>query len=167
MSLPRRALVRLFALSICAAMLAFGAPPQKRKRTMSPASPIDERRLQAFLATSAKYNTAPVPTPLSRATAVAFVNTRANRAGPPQQMRKLARVAIFYHLSETSQAFVSVLTGKEDQQNDIARAALCLVALAWIGDPGQQTLAQQYFHGLQYRANVETDRAVLLEVVEA
>ena len=167
MLLPRRVLLGSLCALFSAGTEAFGAPQQKRKPTMPPTATLDEKRLLAFFETSAKYDAAPVPTPLNRSVAVAFINAHANRTLSTQRMRKLARLAIFYHLRETAPTFLGVLTGKEDQPDDIVRAALCLIAVAWVGDAGQQTTAQRYFHGLQDRADVEIHRAVMLEVVEA
>jgi hypothetical protein len=134
---------------------------------MAPAQPPDEQRLQAYYDADTKYLQAPVPTPLDRATAVAFVNSHVSRDTPPGKMRKLMRLAVFYDLRETAAAFAGVLKGGESAPKDFVRSAMCLIALAWIGDAGQQTAARQYFHSLQQRADVEEQRDTMLEVVEA
>jgi hypothetical protein len=134
---------------------------------MAPAPPPDEQRLEAYYQTETKYVPAPVPTPLDRDTAVAFVNAHASRSTSPEKMRKLMRLAVFYDLRETAPAFANALTGDEGAPRDFVRSAMCLVALAWVGDAGQQTAARRYFHHLQERADAETDRGVMLEVVEA
>ena len=134
---------------------------------MAPAQPNDLERLQSYYDTPTKYHPAPVPAPLDRGTAIAFVNGKANQATSPEKMRKLMRLAVFYDLRETAAAFVGVLTGAEIQPDAIIRSALALIALAWIGDPGQQARAQEYYRGLQSRASVDLHRDIMLEVVEA
>ncbi len=163
MLLPRRATQRLLA----AVALTFIATAQKEKATTMPPTPHDEKILQAYYDADTKYRAAPVPTPLDRAAAITFVNTRANRATPPDKLRKLMRLAVFYNLQETAAAFSSVLTGSERQQPDVLRSALCLVALAWIGDPGQQANAERYYRMLQDRADIDRDKNIMLEVVGA
>ena len=140
---------------------------QTRKGKMSPGSPSDESRLQAYYDTEAKYHPDPVPTPLDRAAAIAFVNGRVNTTTPSGKLRKLMRVAVFYDLHETAAVFAKVLRDGESQAIDVYRAAFCLIALAWVGDAAQQEFAQQYFHALQGRADAEEHRDNLLEVVEA
>jgi hypothetical protein len=163
MLLPRRA-----ALSwLAAGAFTFCAIAQKRTPPMTSDARPDEKVLQAYYETAGKYHMSPVPTPLERASAITFVNNKANRATPPDEMRKLMRLAVFYDLRETAPAFSNVLTGRESQRADVLRSALCLVALAWIGDPGQQASAQEYYRGLQDRADVDLDRNLILEVVEA
>jgi hypothetical protein len=138
---------------------------------MAPAPPPpqhpDEKRLQAYYDADTKYVQAPVPTPLERDVAVAFINSHVNADTPPAKMRKLMRVAVFYDLRETAPAFASVLKGAESVPKDFVRSAMCLIALAWIGDPGQQGAARRYFHNLQERADVEENRDDMREVVEA
>ncbi len=163
MLLPHRVALTVFA----AAAFTMGATVQKRTTTMTPAPPSDEQALQAYYETAAKYHPDPVPTPLDRAAAITFVNSRTNRATLPEKMRKLMRLAVFYDLHETAPAFSSVLSGSESQRADLIRSALALIALAWIGNPGQQESAQQYYRGLQDRADVELDKNTMLEVVEA
>jgi len=150
-----------------AGALALTAKSQEGKRTMTAAPPDDQVRLQAYFDTETKYHPAPVPTPLDRAAAIVFVNARVNRSTTPDHMRKLMRLAVFYDLHETAAAFSSALTSAETQSGDITRSALCLIALAWIGGPAQQSAAQQYYHALQGRANIDSDRDIMLEVVEA
>jgi hypothetical protein len=150
-----------------AGVLAFGGPPQKRKQTMAPIPSHDDERLERYYDTATKYHPAPVPTPLERARAIAFVNSKVDRAAPPARLRKLMRLAVFYDLRETAGAFAALLTGGENQPEDIVRSALAVIALAWIGDPGQQGRAQGYYHALQDRANVDQQRDLMLEVVEA
>lgn len=149
-----------------AGAFAFMATAQKRKDTMTPAAPLDEKRLQAYYQTNTKYQSAPVPTPLDRSSAITFVNTHAN-AAPPDKLRKLMQLAVFYDLQETAAAFYGLLKGGENQSIDIFRSAYGLIAFAWIGDPGRQAGAREYFHALQGRADVDLHRAIMLEVVEA
>jgi hypothetical protein len=163
LSLSRRAALGLLS----AGVFVIRATPQKRKSNMAPAQPSDLERLQRYYDTSTKYYPAPVPAPLDRSTAIAFVNSKANPATPPEKMRKLTRLAIFYELRETAAAFIGVLTGAESQPDAIVRSALALIALAWIGDQGQQARAQEYYRGLQSRASVDLHRDIMLEVVEA
>lgn len=134
---------------------------------MIPTPPPDEDRLQSFYETQTKYLPSPVPTPLDRAAAIKFVSARTNRETPPERMRKLMRLAVFYDLHETGAAFSRVLTANEHQPEDFVRSALCLIALAWIGDPDQQASAQRYYRTLQDRADVDLHRGIMLEVVEA
>lgn len=158
--LPRRTVLGLFA----AGVFALRAKPQKGKRTMVPASTRDDERLQRYYDIQAKYHPDPVPAPLDRATAIAFVNARASRDTPLDKMRKLVRLAVFYNLQETAAAFNSALTGGERQPADVTRSALALVALAWIAP---QSRYQEYYHSLQDRANIDLHREIMLEVVEA
>jgi hypothetical protein len=134
---------------------------------MAPALPRDEDRLQAFYDTQTKYHPAPVPTPLDRDTAIAFVNAKANDTTAPEKMRKLVRLAVFYDLQETAAAFSGILRGNESQSADIFRSSFGLIALAWIGEAVRQPGMQQYFHTLEGRADVELHRDIMLEVVEA
>jgi len=140
---------------------------QKGRASVIPTPPTDEEALAAYYATDAKYRADPVPAPVRRDPAVAFVNTRTSPATPPGKMRKLMRLAVFYDLHETAPAFTKVLTSSETEEADITQAALCLVALAWIGSPDQQGYAQSYYRRLQERADIERDRNTMLEVVEA
>ncbi len=158
---------RRLLTAIGAGIFALGATPQKGKKRMTPVVSGDEYRLQAFYATEAKYHPDPVPTPLDRGAAVAFVIARVTPTTPPPKIRKLVRLAVFYDLRETAGAFAGLLRGGETQPGDITRSALCLVAIAWIGDSGQQAAGIQYYQGLQNRANVDLHRDVMLEVVEA
>ena len=147
--------------------LGMGATPQKGRHTMYPAPSRDDERLQRYFDTAAKYHAAPVPTPLDRGRAVAFVGAETKRAAPPEKLRKLMRLAVFYDLRETAGSFAGLLGGGESQPEDIARSALALVALAWVGDSGQQARAQEYYRGLQDRADIDRQRDLMLEVVEA
>ena len=101
MLLPHRVALTVFA----AAAFTMGATVQKRTTTMTPAPPSDEQALQAYYETAAKYHPDPVPTPLDRAAAITFVNSRTNRATLPEKMRKLMRLAVFYDLHETARHF--------------------------------------------------------------
>jgi len=150
-------------LGICAiALVTF----QEKEKTM--AAPADDHlRLQTYLALDPKYRPTPVPTPLDRAVAVAFVNGNVTRMTTPDRMRRLMAVAVFYDLRETARTFAGILTGSESAPDDISRAALALIALAWIGSEAEQAEAQGYFHALQRRANHELHRDLMLEVVEA
>jgi hypothetical protein len=163
MLLPRRAAFRLLA----AGAFTFGVTNQKGHSSMTDAPIVQEKVLQSFYAILTKYHAAPVPTPLDRASAIAFVSANATAATPPEKMRKLMRLAIFYRLGETAPAFSRSLTGSEREPADVLRAALCLIALAWIGDAAQQAGAQRYYRSLQDRADVDSSKNVILEVVEA
>lgn len=132
------------------------------------AAPADDLlRLQTWLALDPKYRPTPVPTPLDRAVAVEFVNANVTNTTPLDRMRRLMALAVFYDLRETARTFAGVLTGRESAPDDVSRAALALIALAWVGSEVEQAEAQSYFHGLQGRADIERHRHVMLEVVEA
>jgi hypothetical protein len=165
MLLTRRVALRLLVAGAFTCMSR--ASGQKGKASVIPTPPSDEEVLEAYYATDAKYKADPVPAPVRRDAAIAFVHTKMKSAPPPGKLRKLMRLAVFYYLHETAAAFAKVLTGSETGESEIARAALCLVALAWIGGPEQQVSAQPYYHRLQDRADVERDRNIMLEVVEA
>ena len=134
---------------------------------MAPTVPTDVERLQRYYDTSSKYFLAPVPAPLDRAVAIAFVNGNVSRTTSPEKMRKLMRLAVFYDLRETALTFIGALTGAEQDPADFLRSGLALIALAWIGDQSQQSRAQEYYRVLQSRANVDLHRDIMLEVVEA
>ena len=127
----------------------------------------DHLRLQTWLALDPKYRPTPVPTPLDRAVAVAFVNANVTRTTAVDRMRRLTALAVFYDLRDTAGAFAGVLTGNESAPDDVSRAALALIALAWIGSEAEQAEAQGYFHALQGRADPGLHRDLMLEVVEA
>jgi len=150
-----------------AGAFALRAAPQKGKRTMDPVPSHEDERLEHFYQTETKYHAAPVPTPLDRARAVGFVNSKVNRQETPEKLRKLMRLAVFYDLRECARAFAALLAGGETQPEEIARSAMALIALAWIGDAAQQASAQGYYHGLQDRADIDQQRSLMLEVVEA
>ena len=133
---------------------------------MAPVPSHDDERLQRFYDTETKYHPAPVPTPLDRSRAIGFVSSKTNRGESPEKLRKLMRLAVFYDLRESAGAFSGMLTGGENQPEDVYRSALALIALAWIGDQGQQAQAQGYYHGLQDRADIDRQRDLMLEVVE-
>ena len=167
MPAPPHPLTRRAALGwLGAGALALAAPPQKGKRTMAPVPSHDDERLQRFYDTETKYHPAPVPTPLDRSRAIGFVSSKTNRGESPEKLRKLMRLAVFYDLRESAGAFSGMLTGGENQPEDVYRSALALIALAWIGDQGQQAKAQGYYHGLQDRADIDRQRDLMLEVVE-
>ena len=168
MSAPRRAFSRRAALGwLGAGALALAATPQKGKPTMAPVPSHDDERLERFYDTETKYHAAPVPTPLDRSRAAAFVNSKVNRQESAEKLRKLVRLAVFYDLRECAGAFKGLLAGGETKPEEISRSALALIALAWIGDQAQQASAQGYYHGLQDRADIDTQRNLMLEVVEA
>src|SRR5258705_9341792 len=135
---PPFSLSRRAALGLLSAGAFARATPQKRKSTMAPAQPNDLERLQSYYDTPTKYQPAPVPAPLDRGAAIAFVNSRANQATSPEKMRKLMRLAIFYDLRETAAAFIGVLTGAESQPDAIIRSPLALMPLPWVGGPARQ-----------------------------
>lgn len=147
--------------------LGFGATPQKGKPAMYPDPSRDAERLQRYLETDSKHNPSPVPTPLDRGRAVQLIGSETNPAAPPAKLRKLMRLAVFYDLRETAGSFAGLLGGGESEPEDIARSALALIALAWVGDPGQRARAQEYYHGLQDRADIDRQHDAMLEVVEA
>jgi hypothetical protein len=160
---PRhRAARRLGAAALVVVLIAHGREP-----IMATALANDYASLQNYYTVEIKYHPAPVPTPLDRATAVQFVNEQVSPTTSLDRMRKLMRVAVFYDLHETAAAFRSVLTGNETAAVDVSRSALALIALAWIGTAAQRTDAQEYFHGLQRRADLNVHRDIMLEVVEA
>jgi hypothetical protein len=134
---------------------------------MAFAPPRDEVRLQAFYERNTKYDPAPVPTPLDASAAMEFVEAKITLTLPPEKMRKLMKLVVFYDLHQAADLFSNMLQGGESQSADIYRSCFCLIALAWIGDPVRRSQAQQYYHALQDRANVELHRQILLEVVEA
>ena len=163
----RQRVRRLVIRSVAACAVAVALTGQEGEHIMAAAPPEDYARLQAYYEVETKYLTAPVPTPLDRDAAVDFVNRSVNRETSLDRMRKLMRLAVFYDLHETAAAFSTVLTGAEASPTDVSRAALSLVAIAWVGTAVQQSEAQQYFHALQTRADVELHREIMLEVVEA
>ena len=160
--LRRSGLRRRVAGALVAALIAL-----EGEGHMATALASDEETLQAYLAIEVKYHPAPVPTPLGRAAAVRFVTEHVSPAASPDRMRKLMRVAVFYDLRETAPAFAGGLTGSEASTGDLARSALAVVALAWIGTAQHQSAAQDAFHGLQRRADVLIHRDIMREVVEA
>jgi hypothetical protein len=167
-SSTRRAIV--FGLCIPALMCVAVQQPAVRevKRSrMTPQPPRDQVRLQAWFEVHSKYTPVPVPTPLDRAAAIAFVNEHVTTDTPPERLRKLMRLAVFYDLQETGPAFLTVMNKVPAQPGDMRAAAACIIALAWIGTPGQKTAARQFYHALQERADPERDRKIMLEITEA
>lgn len=125
---------------------------------------LNDPRLPAYLHGEAKYHVLPVPTPLDRAAAAAFVATQLPLARSSEDVSKLARLAMFYDLKETADAFLSVakLAGREPA--DPVRASAAVSAVAWIGDPDQFAQAQTQFAELVRQSDFETHRLALLDV---
>ena len=142
-----------------AAASGSGAPGGKR---MSVVAPTDEQRLAAYLRLDEKYDPAPVPAPVDRATAVRFVNDDVPRTTGPAEMRRLVRLALVHDLRETAVAFTQILRSREAQPAEIDRAALAVVALAWLGDEPRVQTAQRYLHGLWSRASASRNRQAML-----
>src|SRR5262245_28330801 len=126
----------VFALFNACALVSV-ATVHEGGRVMSAAQADDQLRLQNYYTAETKYQPTPVPTPLDRGAAVAFINANVTPTISPDRMRKLMRVAVFYNLGETAAAFRNVLTGRESAPTEIARAALAIIALAWIGSDEQ------------------------------
>lgn len=127
----------------------------------------DRRRLESYLTAEAKYLVAPIPAPIDPATAIEFVKNHATERLPPEQMSKLARLAILHDLKETAPAFIAVLKNTEQKTPDYHRSAWALIALAWIGSHEQHNFSLSYLHKLQARAPVWENREVMLDATEA
>lgn len=134
---------------------------------MFPQGSNDQERLAKYLGAHPRLEVAPVPVPVDRSLAVRFIADEAPRASSLASFRKLVKLAVFYDLRETAPTFGGLLTQNERDSSAIARSALALIALAWIGDQRQWEYAQRYYRALTDRANPEKDRKELLAVCDA
>jgi hypothetical protein len=120
----------------------------------------DHSRLHAYLHGEAKYHVLPVPTPLDRLPALTFVAEQLPTTRSAEEMGKLGRIASFYDLRETADAFLSAAKAAKE---DIPRAAAAIGAVAWEGNAEEFAEAQKEFSALLRRADVEQDRNILFE----
>lgn len=107
-----------------------------------------EQTLQRYLLVEHKYEAGPVPAPIDRAAVVKILQDEVKPGQSVDKMEKLARLAIFYHVEESSEQFLSLFQKRETSPKDVARTAHALRALAWIGNDQQWSQAQRYYHGL-------------------
>lgn len=112
-----------------------------------------EERLKDYFEASTKYAGVPVPSGLDSADVVAFVQQHVKPDETVRRMRKLARLAEVYDARDCAAAFADILKLTEQNEMDFARSAVAVGAIGWLGDDGEWTTAQGYFHGMLTRAH--------------
>ena len=151
-----------------AALLATGVVATGEQKMIDQQVLNESERLAGYLAANAKYNVVPPPAIENRAEAVRFVREHLTSTQSLGNLRKLSRLAVFYQLSETSGGFENLLTEKEADATGVPKAAVLLVTLAWIGNETQvANAAQEYLRQLENRADIESQRQLILEVCQA
>ncbi len=127
----------------------------------------DNARLEGYFHGESKYNVLPVPAPLDRALASAFVLRELPSALDPDAARKLSRLAIFHDLRDTADGFLRLLRLGEPTARDVGRSVAAITALVWIGDQAQTAAARQRYAELLRRDDVEEQRETLLDAAYA
>ncbi len=150
------AMVNWLPIAGTAADRGFG--PQTAKTNMNG---LDDARLPAYLHGEAKYHVLPVPTPLDRATALAFVVKELPQVHSSEEALKLSRLTVFYDLRETADSFNALGKFTEREPHEVARTAAAIIAVAWVGDAEQFAKAQANFAALLGRAEIEPHRHTL------
>jgi hypothetical protein len=138
---------------------------RKEKKSMNGTNEISQ--LEAYVHGESKYHVLPVPAPIAKPTALAFVIRELPRAHSPDPATQLSRLAVFYDLRETDDGFLALLKLGEPEPHDTLRSTAALIAVAWLGDAEQFAKAAAYFSGLARRANLELYRSALLDVAYA
>jgi hypothetical protein len=127
----------------------------------------DTERLEGYLHGESKYNILPVPAPVNRALATAFVLRHLASALDPDTAGKLARLAIFHDLRDTAEGFLRLLRLGEPTPRDVERTVAAIAALAWLGDAAQVAAARQRYAELLRRDDIEQIRETLLNAAYA
>jgi len=123
----------------------------------------DTARLEGYLHGESKYNILPVPAPINRIVASAFVMRELPKALDMDPAGKLARLAIFHDLRDTAAGFLRLLLLGETTPREVGRTIAAIAALAWIGDAPQLAAARQRYAELLRREDMETVREMLLD----
>lgn len=127
--------------------------------------PLDHQ-LEHFLGGEAKYYIIPVPTPLSKTAAALFLAQSIPLAESADKMRKLARLAAFYNVTEAAPMFIKVFGGL-GRSDASARWAAAISGAAWVGGPDDRSRIRESLPELLARADVFEDRAAIYDMFDA
>ena len=141
------------------------AANRKENETMNGSKPLPQ--LEAYAHADSKYNLLPIPTPIPKGVALAFVTRELPHVHGVDGTVQLSRLAVFYDLRETAGGFLALLKLGEPEPHDFLRSAAALSAVGWLGDADQFAKAAAYFSALAKRADLELHQGALLDTAYA